>query len=1060
MLLDQTIVDDALGIEAAPPPRRARGAIGPTAVRLAAALREDDVIMIATGEQRAAALAIALEALVADAATIFFPPSDGMPGDASRSSPSAAGRRVAALRRLRNSDGRRTLLITTAEAASLKLAQPATFDAPLLILRQGDPIELEHVASLLEENGYFLDERVDEPGEMAQHGSVFDIFPADADRPVRIDIEHGVIASIRLYDPLSQRAIDALDHIELPPAREPEPGTAAVTILDYLADAVVASDVGTEERRAAYLDLARDAAGAGQGAALVDEPEWRAMLDRRRQIDIAAGNEVDAVRHVEARDAARSASRAVARAREEGNVVVVAGSARDLRFLARRFSSLTGSAPAPAGDWSTVEAADPGSLLSIVWPLDRGWADDGLTVIAASDVLGSRAGTQATGGSVGLLTGEGIEFRLGDAIIHEDHGLGVLRGLESVSADGIESDAIRLEYAGDAQRLVPVEEAGKLWRYGADGEALTLDRLDGASWQKRRSEVEAAIAATARTLTEIAAERANRTAPKLEPPVAAYERFVAGFGFTETADQARAIAAVREDMAFGMPMDRLIVGDVGYGKTEVALRAAALAALAGWQVAVVAPTTVLVRQHVETFRRRFAAAGINVAALSRLTPAAEARTVKKGLADGSIDIVIGTKAIAGKGVSFARLGLVVIDEEQRFGVADKQKLRALCEACHILTLTATPIPRTLQTALVGLQALSVIATPPALRQPVRTVVGSLDPAAVRAALLREKARAGQSFVVVPRIEDMAAVASRLRTLVPEFIVREAHGKMPAAMMDEVMVGFAAGKGDILLATNIIEAGLDVPRANTMAVWGADRFGLSQLHQLRGRVGRGARRGQTLLMTDPDAAIAPATLKRLRTMQALDRLGAGFAISARDLDLRGAGDLLGDDQAGHMKLIGVGLYQELLGSAVRAARGETVDRWLPELHLGISGRFPLSWIPEPELRINLYARLARAASIEALEALVDEVEDRFGPPPEEVRLLFVIARISQLAAHARIARIDAGPAAIALTPRPDFRGDAEALSLVAKGERLLLAVSTEEEERLNAVTTLLEALAAQ
>jgi transcription-repair coupling factor (superfamily II helicase) len=433
--------------------------------------------------------------------------------------------------------------------------------------------------------------------------------------------------------------------------------------------------------------------------------------------------------------------------------------------------------------------------------------------------------------------------------------------------------------------------------------------------------------------------------------------------------------------------------------------------------------------------------------------------VKKGLADGTVRVLVGTKMVAGKTVAFAELGLVIIDEEQRFGAADKAKLRAVGEDVHVLTLTATPIPRTLQSALIGLQDLSLITTPPARRLPTRTEVAAFAPPTVRAALLRERRRGGQSFLVVPRIEDMAPMAEQLARVVPQLSVRAAHGKMPAAEIDEEMVRFAAGDGDILLATNIIEAGLDIPRANTMLVWRADRFGLAQLHQLRGRVGRGRVRGNLLLLTEAEAQIAPATLKRLRTLQALDQLGAGFAISARDLDLRGAGELLGEEQAGHMKLIGVGLYQHLLQQAIRAARGEEPDDWVPEIHLGLAGRIPEEWVPEEDVRSNLYIRIARLASAAEAEALAAELEDRFGSLPEEAATLLSIAAIRRLAREARIARVDAGPAAVALTPRRDFpAGAAAAAALEAKGDRLLLKIATEADAgRLDRVRSLLEAL---
>jgi transcription-repair coupling factor (superfamily II helicase) len=376
----------------------------------------------------------------------------------------------------------------------------------------------------------------------------------------------------------------------------------------------------------------------------------------------------------------------------------------------------------------------------------------------------------------------------------------------------------------------------------------------------------------------------------------------------------------------------------------------------------------------------------------------------------------------------------------------------------VLTLSATPIPRTLQTALVGLQQLSVIATPPARRQPIRTTVTTFVPEMVRTALLREASRGGQSFIVTPRIEDMAGLADEVARLVPELEILQAHGKMPAAQIDEAMVRFGRGHADILLATNIIEAGLDVPRANTMMIWHADRFGLSQLHQLRGRVGRSSRRGQVLLLTNPLSEIAPGTLKRLRTLEAFDRLGAGFAISARDLDMRGAGDLLGEAQAGHMKLIGIDLYQCLLEGALRAARGETVERWTPELNLGLEGGLPESWLPDEDARVGLYCRLARLGEIAALDEFEAELEDRFGSIPSETELLLRLARLRLMGKDARIARIDAGPAAIALTPRQDFEGDAVAFGLVAKNGRLLLSERIEHPaQRLDRVENLISAL---
>ena len=1029
---------------------------GALAARIAEA--DGDLIVVTAEERRAEQVAALVRAAATAVQVAWLPASDALPGDAMPPSPANAGRRVAALHCLRGwlaqEKRGRVVLVASAEAAVRLVPAPAAYDDAPPHLAPGDAIDVDAFAAQLQAIGYVADDRVDEPGEMAVRGQVIDVFPADAAQPVRIEHAEGKVTDLRAYDPVSQRGTDTLERLALGRACEPPLGKDAAPLFTHLPDAAVLLDPAAEAQRDRFIALAVDS-GAGRG--MVTAEGWADALAGRAPTTLDDAGVAAGHRYVEKRAPLKAFAADAEAVRKAGGRVVLAGSERDLRFLARRIAKAVGDEPQAVADWGLVAKAKAGSLLRLVWPLDRGWRDEGTMVVAAADLIGSRAVTDAGGpATIDPLRGAPTALRIGDVVVHEDFGIGVVAGLESLPNGA--GDAIVLEYAGEDRRLVPVDEADRIWRYGADRDAVTLDKLDGTSWQKRRGAIDQAVAESARQLTRLAEERARRAAPPLKPPRAKYERFAAGFPFTETTDQSRAIAAVLDDLAAGRPMDRLVVGDVGYGKTEVALRAAAAAALAGHQVVVAAPTTVLVRQHLETFRARFAGTGIEVAGLSRLSTPAEKRAVKAGLKDGSIGVVVGTGAVAGKGVDYARLGLVVIDEEQRFGTRDKDKLRGLADA-HVLSLSATPIPRTLQSALVGLQQVSVIATPPARRQPIRTAAGPFDPATVRTALRREKARGGQSFMVVPRIEDMAGMAERLAQLVPELAVLQAHGKMPAAEIDEAMVRFAGGDGDVLLATNIIEAGLDVPRANTMVVWRADRFGLSQLHQLRGRVGRGGRRGQVLLTTEPDASIAEATLKRLRTLQAFDRLGAGFEISARDLDLRGAGDLVGEAQAGHMKLIGVDLYQFLLEAALRAARGEPVERWAPELNLEVIGSLPEGYIPDAEVRLGLYARLARLGSEGELEAFADELEDRFGPPPPEAETLVAVARVRRLAAEAGIARIDAGPAAIALTPRRDFAGDAGAAGLEERNGRLILAERIEEAgARLARVEALLAALA--
>lgn len=1026
-----------------------------TATRIADLLRQGNILYLADDDQQAERLAAALAALVPDAATIFLPSSDSLPGDGAPASPANVGQRVAALHRLRRSAGAPSTpiaLVMSGEAAGRAYPPPEAFDPAPPSLAVGDPLTLDQLADRLTALGYVADDRVDEPGEMAIHGDVADIFPADAGTPVRVELADGRVAGLRAYEPVSQRTVEELDGIAIGRASEPAIDRPA-SILSHIAPGRVILSARAEKRRQRFLALAADARGRDDRA---PQEEWARALGAWESVTLDPP--ADVPRFAQHRSPLAAFARFARPLLDEGRGLILAGGERDLRFLRGKVKAALKTELAEASSWADILALPAGGAAFIQLPVDEGFVDDRHLLVAAADLLGSRALIdQPSSGAGPVWIDATTEIQLGDVVVHEDHGVGIAQGLESVPGEhGGETEMIAIGYAGGTRRLVRVAEAHRIWRYGADPDAVALDRLDSSSWEKRRGAIEAAIAETARGLSKMARARADARAPEMAPDEAAYERLVGGFPFNETADQARAIAAVRDDLGAGRPMDRLVVGDVGYGKTEVALRAAAIAALSGYQVVVAAPTTVLVRQHLKSFAARFAGLGLKVAGLSRLSSAAEKRAVKAGLADGSVDIVIGTGAVMGKGVRYARLGLVIIDEEQRFGAADKARLRGAGDI-HLLALSATPIPRTLQSALVGLQEISVIATPPARRQPIRTSIDRFDPPRIRTALIREQGRGGQSFVVVPRIEDMAPMADRLRKLAPDLSIVEAHGRMPAAQIDATMVDFADGKGDVLLATNIIEAGLDVPRANTMIIWRADRFGLAQLHQLRGRVGRGNRRGQVLLLTDPDATIAERTLKRLRTLTAFDRLGAGFDISARDLDMRGAGDLLGEAQAGHVKLIGVDYYQHLLGAALRQARGEDSDLWLPDIHAGAEGCLPPQWIPEASTRLGLYVRLARLPDASAIDAFEEELLDRFGPLPAPAETLLAQARLRLGARQAGIVRIDAGDAGIALTPRGGRRDLAKAGLEDSKG-RWLLREATRPEERLERVAALLEEVA--
>jgi transcription-repair coupling factor (superfamily II helicase) len=742
-------------------------------------------------------------------------------------------------------------------------------------------------------------------------------------------------------------------------------------------------------------------------------------------------------------------------------VVFTAAAESDLRTMDRR----AGGPSRRCQTWRDATNSEA-KRTSLLVDLERGFlslSPQPVVVIAAADVLGSRAAhSNPLGYGIGAdRTIEGV-LAPGDAVVHMHRGLGVLRGLETISAPGVpDRDMLRLEFAEQAIVLAPVGEAAYLWKYGSEIGDVALDKADGSSWQKRREAVMSAIGETAANLVDHARDREKLSAPKIVAPAADYERFASGFRFHATPDQGRAIEDVLADLASGRPMDRLVCGDVGYGKTEVALRATAAAVFAGWQVALAAPTTVLARQHVETFRSRFAPFAIEVGHLSRFAAPAEAREVKKRLAAGSLRIVVGTHAIAGRGVTFKDLGLLIVDEEQRFGSADKAKLAALGHGAHVLTLTATPIPRTLSLANVGLRSLSVIATPPARRVPVKTVVRSFDEVVVADALRMERRRGGQSFFVCPRIQDIEPMETRLRQIVPGLALRVVHGKMAAQEIDETMVEFAAGRGDILLTTNIIESGLDLPRANTIIVWRPDRFGLAQLHQLRGRVGRGNARAFAYFLTDTGAQSTAASEKRLQALRDFSRPGAGFQIADRDLDLRGAGELLGEQQAGHLNLVGPALYRRLLDRALSEVRGDPVaDDSLPELNVGKAASLPIGYVADEATRLEIYCRMFKSDAVIELDELESEIEERFGAPPAEVVELFLTARIMLRCRPIGVSQIDAGPQAVAMRFRESGLEAARASAASCRAtrwseDRLIYERPSREDDRIEAIEELLE-----
>jgi transcription-repair coupling factor (superfamily II helicase) len=1019
---------------------------------------------------------------------VELPAWDSLPYDRARPSRAVTGARIAGLARLAEAPERPRLVVTSAAGLLQRVPPSARLVERRVRLAVGDDAEADWLAATLAAYGYQFEERVDEPGAAALRGGVADIFPAGAARPVRLDLDGDRVAALNEFNPVDQRSTTTLHSVVLLPATEgfAVPGEQAgevadrllpdgplETLFDLLPDAAVSVEPGAEERIADWLATiaeaweARRLVGADTdaqtappdrlylraeevSAALADSPTAAFGPDEGLAPIVALGERP-------ARTASELAARAAART-EAGDAVIVC--AADIDGLARLLRGRLHPAPGRTDSWEAALELPLGGIGLLRLPLTESFRLGNRSLLAAAEAIPRTHAARAAA----PLAGE--ELRVGDMVVEHEHGLARLAGLTLVEEAASARECLALEFAADERLLIAAEDAGQVWRYGSADAAAAPDRLTGEAWRRRRAEVEAEIAEMAAGLAERKRARAAATAAAIVPPRAALDRFVRRVPFTLTEDQQAAIDATLADMARARPMERLVCGDVGFGKTEVALHAAAAAALAGFQVAVAAPTTLLARQHLETFRRRLGGLGLRIAPLLRAVRSAEARATLAGLRSGEVQIVVGTHALAAPGVGFANLGLVVIDEEQRFGDAHKRQLHALRHAgehagIHALTMTATPLPRSLQAALLGLFDLSLLTTPPVARQPVRSFVVDYDDAIVRAALLREARRGGQSFVVCPRIADLAPMAARLATLVPELTLTEVHGKLRGEALDAAMLAFAEGQTDVLLATGIIEAGLDIPNANTMLVWRPDRFGLAQLHQLRGRVGRARARATAYLLTDPAHPIAAPARKRLERIAALDSLGAGFAISAADLDQRGAGDILGERQAGHIRLIGSELYGHLLA---RAVAGMPVPDWTLALSVDVAAYVPAETVPEPDLRLELYRRLARLESAEAVGALAEEIEDRFGDLPAPGCALLDLTRLRLACRALHLDAVHAGPGGIALTPRVEADVPAltarlaERIPLHWSRDRLILEiVEPSAEARLTRLLDVLEAV---
>jgi transcription-repair coupling factor (superfamily II helicase) len=823
-----------------------------------------------------------------------------------------------------------------------------------------------------------------------------------------------------------------------------------VTLFDYLPDAMVVLDNDAEGAGEARLELIQEYFQArvdvvdktGDDASVyrpvspttlfLDKDDWETLQSERATVVLSPFSSPAGTPSSHDMGGTRGRDFADVRVRPDANVYDAVAKhlstlmADGLKPLVAAFSE--GSADRLKGllaeygvgglqvvvDGTTLLEGGANAPAVAVLPLEAGFQLGRLAVVTEQDILGdrlTRPGRRRL--KAENFIAEVSSLSVGDLVVHMDHGIARFDGLQTIEVTGAPHDCLRLIYAGDDKLFLPVENIEMLSRYGSEDAGVQLDRLGGAAWQARRARLKERVREMAAELIRIATQRSLKKSDPLPVPTGVFEEFAARFPFNETEDQERAIADVLADLAGGRPTDRLICGDVGFGKTEVALRAAFVVAYSGKQVAVVAPTTLLCRQHFNVFKDRFQGLPVRIRQLSRLVSAKDAKETKAGLSEGQVDIVIGTHALLAADVKFKELGLLVVDEEQHFGVAHKERLKKFRAGVHVLTLSATPIPRTLQQALTGIRDMSLIATPPVDRLAVRTFVLPFDPVVIREALMREKFRGGQSFYVCPRIADIARVSERLKELLPELRFGVAHGQMPIRDLEDTISAFYDGKFDVLLSTNIVESGLDLPSVNTIVIHRADMFGLAQLYQLRGRVGRSKVRAYAYLTLPPKQKITTAAERRLEVMQTLDSLGAGFSLASHDLDIRGAGNLLGEEQSGHIREVGVELYQQMLEEAVAEARGfgeeEGRERdWSPQISLGLEVLIPEGYVADLNVRMQLYRRLAGLSERAEIEGFAAELIDRFGPLPAAAENLLQVVALKAICRKAGVDKVDAGP----------------------------------------------------
>jgi transcription-repair coupling factor (superfamily II helicase) len=941
--------------------------------------------------------------------------------------------------------GSARVIVASSGALLPRMAPPERLLAASIEIRSGTEIEPTALADLLVDAGFTREDPVDEHGSFAIRGGIADIFPAADTEPVRIEFVGDMVETLRRFDPATQRSTGATDQVLIVPVREYFDDSAGISLFDFLASAgglqFLVSEFDLVEQQALKLreqleSSYTDAAGRGHVAARPPEVAfvgWDDLAPRlgaaRRYEELAVD---EGVRHVSCQPALEFKGRVgdwiadIRQARQRGETVLVVA---DSPGRAERSVEILQEYEIVAVPVDRAEDAHAASVLVAVGTLSRGFrlGDAGLQIYAETDVFEEerRPAEQRRNLAKAFLS-DLRDLKVGDLVVHVDHGIGEFIGLKQLATSGRQAadvqEFLELRYHGDDKLFVPVERLDLIQKY-TGGTRPALDRLGGTTWEKAKTRVKKAMRDMAEELLKLYAQRKAVPGHAFSPDLHWQEEFESSFPHEMTPDQVTAIADIKRDMESATPMDRLLCGDVGYGKTEVAMRAAFKAVMDGKQVAVLAPTTVLAFQHDKTLRDRFAGFPVAIEMVSRFRTKDETKKVLEGLAAGKVDVIVGTHRLLSKDVLFKDLGLLVVDEEQRFGVAHKERIKQMRKKVDVLTMSATPIPRTLNMSLVGIRDMSIIETPPKDRLSIQTNVVKFDAPVIERAIRNELARGGQVYFVHNRVESIFSIGNLLQRLVPEARVVVGHGQMGEDELERAMMGFVERKHDVLLATTIVENGLDIPNANTIIINRADRYGLSQLYQLRGRVGRSDRPAYAYLLIPPQETLSPVARKRLAAIREFSDLGSGFRVAALDLEIRGAGNLLGGEQSGHIDAVGFEMYMKLLEETVRELKGEEIeDDARATVNLRVDLKIDDSYIPDMNQRLMVYRKIAATRTETELSSALDDVRDRYGSPPESLLNLAEYGRIRIMADRLGIETVDREGRLVVIKFRPMAKAD--------------------------------------